>query len=143
MSVGIEEEEWEEDGWTRVHVCMCVSTPQYRTTNPIQDDGKGGLLTGQAVSEALVDVVRMLNVRPRFLIAKGGITSNDVATKGKCTGRDKLDRKEQLELSVERLSGCGAPVIPPTTWPRKARGVSVFVLHEDGTTRAQPTGFPS
>lgn len=35
-----------------------------------------------AVSEALVDVVRLLRVRPRFLIAKGGITSNDVATKG-------------------------------------------------------------
>lgn len=40
------------------------------------------MLTGLAVSEALVDVVRLLRVRPRFLIAKGGITSNDVATKG-------------------------------------------------------------
>lgn len=31
-----------------------------------------------------MDVVRLLKVRPRFLIAKGGITSNDVATKGGC-----------------------------------------------------------
>lgn len=79
------------DGQTRACVCVCVYQPigpdlhhSRRNTNTMQDDGKGGLLTGRAVSEALVDVVRLLDVRPRFLIAKGGITSNDVATKGVC-----------------------------------------------------------
>jgi uncharacterized protein YgbK (DUF1537 family) len=36
---------------------------------------------GQVVSAALVEMVRRLPVRPGWLIAKGGITSSDVATK--------------------------------------------------------------
>lgn len=35
---------------------------------------------GAAVSRALIAVVQSLRVQPRFLIAKGGITSSDVAT---------------------------------------------------------------
>jgi Uncharacterized protein conserved in bacteria len=34
------------------------------------------------ISEALTGIVRKLSVEPRFLIAKGGITSSDIATKG-------------------------------------------------------------
>ncbi|CAM9427485.1 unnamed protein product [Chrysoparadoxa australica] len=45
-----------------------------------QDDGQGGLSIGGVVSEALVEVVRSLAVAPKFIIAKGGITSNDIAT---------------------------------------------------------------
>ncbi|CAA6675462.1 unnamed protein product [Spirodela intermedia] len=33
------------------------------------------------VSSALVEIVRRINVRPRYIIAKGGITSSDLATK--------------------------------------------------------------
>jgi uncharacterized protein YgbK (DUF1537 family) len=40
------------------------------------------LETGRIVSEAIVRVVRQLAVPPRYLIAKGGITSSDVATRG-------------------------------------------------------------
>jgi len=36
---------------------------------------------GRQVSEALVQVVRELGVKPRFVVAKGGITSSDVGTK--------------------------------------------------------------
>jgi len=36
---------------------------------------------GQQVSEALVQVVRELGVKPRFVVAKGGITSSDVGTR--------------------------------------------------------------
>lgn len=39
------------------------------------------LETGRIVSEAIVRVVRQLAVPPRYLIAKGGITSSDVATR--------------------------------------------------------------
>jgi len=35
-----------------------------------------------AISAALASLVRRLQTRPRFLIAKGGITSSDVATRG-------------------------------------------------------------
>eukprot|EP00547_Thalassionema_nitzschioides_P010347 CAMPEP_0194225034 /NCGR_PEP_ID=MMETSP0156-20130528/38694_1 /TAXON_ID=33649 /ORGANISM="Thalassionema nitzschioides, Strain L26-B" /LENGTH=478 /DNA_ID=CAMNT_0038956825 /DNA_START=54 /DNA_END=1490 /DNA_ORIENTATION=+ len=40
------------------------------------------LAIGNAVSQGLVSIVSNLKVQPRFLIAKGGITSSDVATKG-------------------------------------------------------------
>ena len=39
-----------------------------------------GLSIGNDISEALVSVVSGLTVTPRFIIAKGGITSSDVAT---------------------------------------------------------------
>jgi uncharacterized protein YgbK (DUF1537 family) len=36
---------------------------------------------GQQVSDALVQVVRRLGIKPRFVVAKGGITSSDIGTK--------------------------------------------------------------
>jgi uncharacterized protein YgbK (DUF1537 family) len=42
----------------------------------------GELSAGRIVSDALAAVVRALPVRPRFLIAKGGITSSDIAVHG-------------------------------------------------------------
>lgn len=41
----------------------------------------GDLTTGNRISQALVSVVRQITTRPRCLIAKGGITSSDIATK--------------------------------------------------------------
>ena len=35
-----------------------------------------------AISNSLVSIVSNLDVQPKFIIAKGGITSSDVATKG-------------------------------------------------------------
>lgn len=46
------------------------------------DSAESSLEIGRVVSDALVQLVRLLSRRPRFLIAKGGITSSDVATKG-------------------------------------------------------------
>ena len=43
---------------------------------------RGDLDIGREVSAALVDVVRQVSPTPRYLIAKGGITSSDVATRG-------------------------------------------------------------
>jgi uncharacterized protein YgbK (DUF1537 family) len=40
------------------------------------------LRVGQKISQALVDVVGKIEEEPAWLIAKGGITSSDVATKG-------------------------------------------------------------
>lgn len=44
-------------------------------------DSDSNLSIGQQVSFSLVEIVRSLNVVPRFIIAKGGITSSDLATK--------------------------------------------------------------
>ncbi|MDA8212891.1 MAG: hydroxyacid dehydrogenase [Clostridia bacterium] len=43
---------------------------------------EGNLSVGNKVSASLVKIVQGLEVQPRFLVAKGGITSNDVATSG-------------------------------------------------------------
>lgn len=44
-------------------------------------DAVSSLAIGQQVSASLVAIVQGLGVRPRYLIAKGGITSSDLATK--------------------------------------------------------------
>ena len=48
------------------------------------DDAAASLAIARRVSAALVDVVRrtLSSVRPRFVVAKGGITSSDVAAHG-------------------------------------------------------------
>jgi uncharacterized protein YgbK (DUF1537 family) len=59
-----------------------------------------GLAGGRAVSEALVAVVRSVSRRPAWVIAKGGITSYDIARRG-------------LDLAEARIAGpllAGVPV---------------------------------
>ncbi|KAL5041509.1 hypothetical protein BDW71DRAFT_201296 [Aspergillus fruticulosus] len=46
------------------------------------DDEISSLKIGSRVAEALVSVLEGIEVRPRYVIAKGGITSSDAATKG-------------------------------------------------------------
>ncbi len=46
------------------------------------EDAARNLQIGNSVSAALVEIVQRLAVRPRYLIAKGGITSSDLATRG-------------------------------------------------------------
>ncbi|OJJ63863.1 hypothetical protein ASPSYDRAFT_83906 [Aspergillus sydowii CBS 593.65] len=45
-------------------------------------DELSSLAIGSRVAEALVKVLQGVEVRPRYIIAKGGITSSDAATKG-------------------------------------------------------------
>jgi len=45
------------------------------------DDAASSLAIGQRISASLVEIVQRLSVRPRYLIAKGGITASDLATK--------------------------------------------------------------
>jgi uncharacterized protein YgbK (DUF1537 family) len=45
-------------------------------------EGDANLDIGQAISQSLVDLLGCIQTRPRYLLAKGGITSSDLATKG-------------------------------------------------------------
>ncbi len=47
-----------------------------------RQNDKQNLTIGAKISASLVEVLQGLTVRPKFLIAKGGITSSDLATKG-------------------------------------------------------------
>lgn len=44
-------------------------------------DAESSLAIGQRVSDSLIAIVGGIQIRPRFVLAKGGITSSDVATK--------------------------------------------------------------
>jgi len=46
------------------------------------DTAAKSLAIGRTVSDSLIAITRALKVQPRYLVAKGGITSSDVATKG-------------------------------------------------------------
>ena len=45
-------------------------------------DPDAALRLSTDISKAVTEVVRRIAVRPRFIVAKGGITSSDVATRG-------------------------------------------------------------
>lgn len=63
------------------------------------DDPLSSLEIGSKVAEALVQLVELIQVRPRYIIAKGGITSSDAATKG-------------LRMRRARILGQAAPGVP-------------------------------
>ncbi len=46
------------------------------------DDPTGSLSIGRQVSDGLITIVQGIRNRPRYLVAKGGITSSDTATAG-------------------------------------------------------------
>ncbi|WP_341636705.1 four-carbon acid sugar kinase family protein [Staphylococcus casei] len=46
------------------------------------EDLTNNLSISTNISNALVEIIKGLTIKPRFIIAKGGITSSDVATKG-------------------------------------------------------------
>jgi uncharacterized protein YgbK (DUF1537 family) len=69
-----------------------------------------GLAAGRSVSRALVAVVRAITDRPAWVIAKGGITSYDIARHG-------------MDLAEARIAGSLLPGVPvwvggeETRWP--------------------------
>ncbi|KAH7134055.1 hypothetical protein EDB81DRAFT_870735 [Dactylonectria macrodidyma] len=62
-------------------------------------DALSSLNIGSKVAQALVRLVEEVGVRPRYIIAKGGITSSDTATKG-------------LRMKRARVMGQAAPGVP-------------------------------
>jgi uncharacterized protein YgbK (DUF1537 family) len=53
----------------------------YTSRERVTDQGRAGKLEiGQRISAALVEIVGQIRLRPRYVIAKGGITSSDIAT---------------------------------------------------------------
>ena len=73
---------------------------------------------GQQVSEALVQVVRGVGVRPRFVVAKGGITSSDIGTKALNVTRAMVPGQILPGIPVWILGeGSGLPDIPFVIFP--------------------------
>lgn len=77
------------------------------------EDGESSLRIGNTVSRAIIDVVLSIKQPLRFLVAKGGITSSDVATKA---------------LEIKRAIVLGQ-ILP---------GVPVWQVQNDSTNRQLP-----
>ena len=86
-------------------------------------DAAASLDIGAKVSDALVEVVRRLEVRPRYLIAKGGITASDVATKGLGVQRARVLGQILPGIPVWELGpGTKYPGLPYVVFPGNVGG---------------------
>jgi uncharacterized protein YgbK (DUF1537 family) len=54
----------------------------YTSRQPVTTEGDANLVIGQQTMDGLVAIVRQISVRPAFVVAKGGITSHEVARRG-------------------------------------------------------------
>ncbi len=89
-------------------------------------DERANFQIGKRVSECLVQIVRGLRIPPRFIIAKGGITSSDLAT-------------EALSITRARVLGQilpGIPVWQPDVSSRYPGGTYVVFPGNVGDKRA-------
>lgn len=74
------------------------------------EDGEASLRLAMSVSAAVSAVVAQLQVRPRFLIAKGGITSSEIATRALGVKRAVVAGQLVPGVPVWRLG-------PESRWP--------------------------
>ena len=83
----------------------------------------GDLGAGRIVSDALVAVVRALPARPRFLIAKGGITSSDIAIHGLGMRRARVLGQASSGVPVWELGAeTRFPGMKLVVWPGNVGG---------------------
>jgi uncharacterized protein YgbK (DUF1537 family) len=86
-------------------------------------DPGANLALGQRVSSALVELVQRISVTPRYLIAKGGITSSDIATSGLGIRRATVLGQLQPGVPVWRPHGeARFPGMPLVIFPGNVGG---------------------
>ena len=73
-------------------------------------DEEGSLNIGKAVSQALVSIVGRLEKRPSWVIAKGGITSSDIAVRALAVRRARVLGQAIPGVPIWRLG-------PESRWP--------------------------
>jgi len=66
-------------------------------------DAQSSLVVGQKVSTSLIEILRSISVRPRYILAKGGITSSDMATQGLGVKRAMILGQIEKGISVWKL----------------------------------------
>lgn len=64
-------------------ICNGQDTVIYTSRKLITGESPtASLMVGQKISSGLIEVLDNINTRPRYILAKGGITSSDIATQG-------------------------------------------------------------
>lgn len=66
-------------------------------------DAQSSLMVGHKVSTSLIEILRSISVRPRYILAKGGITSSDMATQGLGVKRAMILGQIEKGISVWEL----------------------------------------
>lgn len=128
------QDQWDLINWTAKTVDQVlekgmdavVSTSRKLITN---DDGKESLLLGSIVTSVLVNIVKAISVRPRYIIAKvcdlqalgintlkwlvqGGITSSDIATEGLGMKKARVIGQAATGVPLWRSEPTGSPKWP-------------------------------
>ena len=81
------------------------------------------LAIGNRVSEALSSVIQRISTTPRYIVAKGGITASDIATKGLNIQRASVLGQILPGVPVWRLGfECRFPGIPYVVFPGNVGG---------------------
>jgi len=92
------------------------------------DDAEKSLEIGRRISGALAQLLQMIEVKPRFLIAKGGITASDLATKGLGVKRAMVLGQIQPGVPVWELGAESRfPGLPFIVFPGNVGGPSALV----------------
>jgi uncharacterized protein YgbK (DUF1537 family) len=87
------------------------------------NDPLKSLAIGNKISEALVKIVRGITVRPHFFIAKGGITSSDMASKGLGVAKARIIGQALPGVPVWLLGGESRfPGLPYVVFPGNVGG---------------------
>lgn len=105
----------------------------YTSRQVVRADPGQSLAIGRRISQALVDVVRALSARPRVLVAKGGITASDLATRACGVERSIVLGQLLPGLPVWR---CGPesrfPGMPLVVFPGNVGGPDALTFILDG-----------
>ena len=99
------------DKWIAAGVDVVIHTSRKLE---LGHDSDSSLKINSIVSDFLVEIVKGLTVRPKFIIAKGGITSSDLATKG---------------LSVEKAIIRGAVIPGVPVWQLDSKSKFPDILY--------------
>lgn len=90
-------------------------------------DAAASLAIGQQVSAGLVEIVRGLTQTPRYLVAKGGITSSDLATQALGVRRAQVAGQILPGVPVWRLGAASLrPGLPYVVFPGNVGGADAL-----------------
>ncbi|UZR97008.1 four-carbon acid sugar kinase family protein [Chondrinema litorale] len=78
------------------------------------DSRRAQLINGQKISDGLVKIIRRIKKEPGYILAKGGITSSEIATKG--LGITKANVKGQILAGVPVWEACKQSLFPGLTY---------------------------
>jgi uncharacterized protein YgbK (DUF1537 family) len=115
----------------------------YTSRKLVTGKAEENLAIGNRISDALTSVVKRISRRPRYMVAKGGITASDVATKGLNIKRASVLGQILPGVPVWRLgSESRFPGIPYIVFPGNVGGPTALAEVVKKLSFIGPAGGP-